>query len=53
MATIIISIVLFGAFVLAGYYTYKKSKNKASCNCCSGCPSNNSCPISNKNKKVE
>jgi len=43
MATIIISVLLFGAFAIAGYHTYKKSKNKASCNCCSTCPSNSKC----------
>ncbi|AEV69525.1 FeoB-associated Cys-rich membrane protein [Acetivibrio clariflavus] len=43
MATVIVSIILFGAFVLAGYNTYKKYKNKGSCCCCSGCPSETEC----------
>lgn len=43
MPTIIISIILFGAFAMAGYSTYKKSKNKDACGCCSGCPADTKC----------
>jgi hypothetical protein len=43
MANIIIGLILFGAFAIAGYSTIKKLKSKDSCSCCSGCPSEAKC----------